>query len=113
MNQLDHFVKANKVIVNFVSDAIPGVIDSYTGTLDHATARFHTILLKLSQQPLLLDEKYPEVQECFDAIQSFYYFTQKFLTWPYFMKPVAKFMLYIIGTRRIPKIKKLYQTLNN
>ena len=111
--KLDHFVEANKEIVDFVKDATPGAIDKYVGTLDYATSRFNTILIKLSQEPLLLDEKYPEVQECFDAIQSFYYFTKKYVAWPYCGKPIARFMLHIIGTKRIPKIKKLLETLNN
>ena len=113
MIDLQEYVKQNQQVIQFVKDVTPGAIDKYIGTLDYATARFNTILLKLSQDPLLLDEKHAEVQECFDAIQSFYHFTQKYITWPYCGKPIARFMLHVIGTRRIPKIKKLLDTLNN
>ena len=110
---LDHYVRENKNVIDFVNRSVPGAIDKYVGTLDYATARFNTILIKLSQDPLLLDKLHPEVQECFDAIQSFYYFTQKFLAWPYWLKPIARFMLYVIGTLRIPKIKFLLEKINN
>ena len=110
---LEHYVRENKKVIAFVNDAVPGACDKYIGTLDYSTARFNTTLLKLSQDPLLLDKLHPEVQECFDAIQSFYYFTRKFLSWPYWLKPVPRFMLFVIGTLRIPKIKFLLEKVNN
>ena len=51
---LRSYVRENQHIIMFVHQATPGVIDKYVGTLDYATARFNTILLKLSQDPLLL-----------------------------------------------------------
>ena len=86
---LEDFVKENQKVIDLIKDRVGGdsTIDMYYGTLDYATARFNTILIKLSQDPLLLDKLHPEVQECFNAIQSFYYFTQKLLAWPYWLKP--------------------------
>ena len=110
---LQEYVKGNKKVSAFIKNAVPGAVDTYVGTLDYATARFNTILIKLSQDPLLLDKIHPEVQECFDAIQSFYYFTEKLIQWPYWLKPVARFMLYVIGNLRIPKIKNLLEEINN
>jgi hypothetical protein len=110
---LQKYVRDNKKVIAFIKNAVPGAIDKYVGTLDYATARFNTVLIKLSQDPLLLDKVHPEVQECFDAIQSFHYFTKKYLAWPYWLKPVATFMLYIIGTLRIPKVKFLLEKINN
>ena len=110
---LEHYVKENGKVIAFVKNAVPGAIDKYVGTLDYATAPFNTVLLKLSQDPLLLDKTQAEVQECFDTIQSFYYFTERFLIWPYWLKPIAKLMLFVIGTLRIPNIKFLLEKVNN
>jgi len=104
---VDDYVKANKEVVEFVQNAVPGAIDKYVGTLDYATARFNTILLKISQDPLMLDEYMPEARQCFVAIQSFYKNTQRLIAWPWLVKPVAKVTLHFIGTRQIPKIKRL------
>ena len=48
---LRSYVRENQQVMEFVQHATPGVIDKYVGTLDYATARFNTILLKLSQDP--------------------------------------------------------------
>ena len=45
------YVMANMEITQAIKDRLPGDprLDMYYGTLDYATARFNTILLKLSQ----------------------------------------------------------------
>ena len=50
------YVKQNQEVIQFVKDAMPGSIDKYVGTLDYASARFNTILIKLSQEPLMADQ---------------------------------------------------------
>ena len=110
---VNDYVRANKEVIEFVQNAVPGAIDKYVGTLDYATARFNTILLRLSEDPIMLDEFMPEARDCFDAIQSFYANTQRLITWPWMFKPVAKVMLHGIGTRRIPKIKRLMDRVDN
>ena len=110
---VNDYVQANKEVIEFVQNAVPGAIDKYVGTLDYATARFNTILLRLSEDPIMLDEFMPETRDCFDAIQSFYTNTQRLITWPWMFKPVAKVMLHGIGTRRIPKIKRLMDKVDN
>ena len=52
---LEKFVLENQKILELVRDKVPGRddVDMYYGTLDYATARFHTILLKLSQDKIL------------------------------------------------------------
>ena len=87
---VNDYVRANKEVIEFVQNAVPGAIDKYVGTLDYATARFNTILLRLSEDPIMLDEFMPEARDCFDAIQSFYTNTQRLITWPWLFKPVAK-----------------------
>ena len=109
----NEYVKQNQAVIKFVEEAIPGSIDKYVGTLDYASARFNTILIKLSQEPLIADQYKNDVQECFYAIQSFYNHTRKYVQAPYIFKPVYSFLLFVTGTIRIPKIKFLLEKINN
>ena len=47
---LKDYVQQNQKIMQAIIDRVPGdnQVDMYYGTLDYATARFNTILLKLS-----------------------------------------------------------------
>ena len=65
---IDDYVRANKEVIKFVQNAVPGAIDKYVGTLDYATARFNTTLLKISQEPLMLDEHMPEARDCLNPV---------------------------------------------
>jgi hypothetical protein len=106
---LKDFVLQNQKIISMVKDKVPGPedVDMYYGTLDYATARFHTILLKISQDRLAEERLRHDVQYCFDAIQDFYKNVQRYRFWPFFTKPFIKMVLHGIGTKRIPMIKKL------
>ena len=108
-----HFVKGNETVIQFVKDAMPGENDKYTGTLDYATARFNTILLRLSEDPLKADQHNREVQECFDIIQDFYSYTIKFTNGHKIFRPLIKLILHYKGTIHIPKIKFLLEKINN
>ena len=112
---LKNFVQENQKVINLVKDRVAGDsdVDMFYGTLDYATARFHTILLKLSQDALKEQEYMIEVAECFHAIQDFYKNVQRYRFWPKFTRPFTRLVLHGIGTRRIPKIKKLLQKLDN
>ena len=85
----------------------------YYGTLDYATARFDTILIKLSQDKVKEVEHTTEVLECFNAIQDFYNNVQRYRFWPRIIRPLIRLNLHGIGTRRIPKIKNLLEKLDN
>jgi len=102
---LKNFVIENQKVIDLVKDRVGGdsEVDMYYGTLDYATSRFHTILLKLSQDALKEQEYVIEVDECFHAIQDFYKNVQRFI----------RILLHGIGTRRIPKIKNLLAKLDN
>ena len=112
---LEKFVLENQKILELVRDKVPGRddVDMYYGTLDYATARFHTILLKLSQDKILEADNIKEVEECFNAIQDFYKNVQRYRFWPRITRPFIKLVIHGIGTRRIPKIKKLLEKINN
>ena len=107
------YVKRNQEVIQFVKDAMPGSIDKYVGTLDYASARFNTILIKLSQDPLLADQYKDDVKECFEAIRAFYDHTQKYIHAHYIIRPLYAFFLFVIGTTKIPKIKILLGKINN
>ena len=113
MTDLRPYALGNQDVIAFVRHATPGVIDRYVGTLDYATARFNTILLWLSQKPLQADQHREDIEQCYQAIQKFYRYTKHYLTWPYWLKPVAAIVLHWIGKTEIPKIKKLLDTLDN
>ena len=112
---LKDFVIKNRKIIELVKDRVGGenVVDMYYGTLDYATARFNTILIKLSQDKIKEVEYSTEVLDCFNAIQDFYNNVQRYRFWPKITRPFIKLILYGIGTRRIPKIKNLLQKLDN
>ena len=111
----EEYVKSNEKIIQILKDRLPGedVIDMYYGTLDFATARFNSILIKLSQDAVLKQEHLADVDECFMIIQKFYSYVQRFEDWPRFARPFFKIILHGIGTRQIPKIKKLHNKLVN
>jgi len=113
--ELKDFVLKNKEIIQLVKDRVPGKddVDMYYGTLDYATARFNTILLKISQNVLLEQEYRNEIIKCFTAIQDFYTNVQRYRFWPAVCRPFVKIRIHWIGTRRITKIKKLLQQLDN
>ena len=112
---LKDFVLENQKIIELVKDRVGGQkdVDTYYGTLDYATARFNTILIKLSQDKIKEIEHTTEVLDCFNTIQDFYNNVQRYRFWPKIIRPLIKLNLYGIGTRRIPKIKNLLQKLDN
>ena len=112
---LKDFVSENQKIIELVRDRVGGenTVDMYYGTLDYATARFNTILIKLSQDKIKEVEHTTEVLDCFNAIQDFYNNVQRYRFWPWFARPFVKLNLHGIGTRRIPKIKNLLEKLDN
>ena len=112
---LKDFVLENQKIIELVNDRVGGKeeVDKYYGTLDYATARFNTILIKLSQDKIKEVEHTTEVLDCFNAIQDFYNNVQRYRFWPKIIRPLIKLNLHGIGTRRIPKIKRLLEKLDN
>ncbi len=113
--ELKDFVLENQKVIDLVKDRTGGnsQVDMYYGTLDYATARFHSILIKLSQDRILEQEHNVDLVECFEAIQAFYNNVQRYRFWPKFTRPFIRLALHGIGTRRIPKIKRLLQKLDN
>ena len=114
MNLKDYVIE-NQKIIDLVKDRTGGntKVDMYYGTLDYATARFHTILIKLSQDRVLEQVHGADVNECFVTIQDFYKNVQRYRFWPRITRPITKIILHGIGTKRIPQIKRLLNRLEN
>ena len=110
---LKDYVTQNRKVIDFVNDVTPGHIDKYIGTLDYATARFNTVLLKLSQDVLKAHQYRHEVEECFQIIQDFYSYTIKYTNSHRFLAPIIKLILHYKGTVHIPKVKLLFEKINN
>ena len=113
--ELKDFVLENQKIIDLVKDRTGGntQVDMYYGTLDFATARFHSILIELSQDKLKEQEHQAEVMKCFETIQAFYRNVQRYRFWPWIARPFIRMVLHSMGTRRIPEIKKLLNNINN
>jgi hypothetical protein len=107
------YVLDNQKIIRAIKDSLPGddFLEKKEGTLDMACARFNTILLKLIQEPLKADEYDKKLIECKKAIDKFYFYTNKYRFTNNIKKWYYKIVLHIIGTRQIPKIKKLLEVL--
>ena len=108
---LNDIVKANKEILQLIEKDHPGRLNMYIGTLDTAMARFNTILIKLSQDKMLELEHTAEIVDCQEAIQSFYKNTLRLRDWHWITRPLIKLILHNIGTRKIPKVKQLYNKI--
>ena len=108
-------VKSNRQIIKFVNDW-PGKdqpfhikknleLTKYIGTLDVASSRFNTILLRLSEHPMMKEQFANDVSQCNSIIKKFFVNTLRLKTWPKAIKPFIRWRLHRIGTQQIPKIK--------
>ena len=76
---LSEYVKANREVISFVNKWPDKdkpfhikqnlLLTKYVGTLDVATSRFNTILLRLSEHPMMHDEFKSSVMDCQTIIQ--------------------------------------------
>ena len=83
------------------------------GSLDYAIARVNTIILRLSQHPLLADQYFSELVDCHDAVREFYLNMKREETWPRWLGWYPRFRIHRIGIKRFPKIAKLLARVEN
>lgn len=112
---LSDFVKNNRQVISFVNNWPDKnkpfhikqnlLLTKYIGTLDVATSRFNTILLRLSEHPMMHDEFKTSVMDCESIIQKFYVNTMRLNKWPKVLQGFLKWRLHRLGTRQIPKIR--------
>ncbi len=112
---LKYYVIQNQKLIEDIKSRTPGQddVDMYYGTLDYATARFHTILIQVSQDRVLEQVHSKDILECFNTIQDFYKNVQRYRFWPKFTRFVTRRIIHRIGTKRIPAIKRLLNRLEN
>ena len=67
---LAYYVSQNQELIDDIKSRTPGQaeVDMYYGTLDYATARFHTILIQVSQDRILEQIHSKDILKCFDTI---------------------------------------------
>lgn len=85
----------------------------WTGTVDYAVARFNTALLRLIQEPLKLYEYNDDLVECQKIIDSFVENIRRYHKWPFVFKWIPSVIIHYTGTRRIPRIKKFLNKIND
>ena len=112
---LKYYVTRNKDLIDDIKSKTPGQddVDMMYGTLDYATARFNTILIKLSQDRVLEEVHKKDVQDCFESIQDFYKYVQRYRFWPKFTRLITRRIIHRIGTKRIPQIKLLLNRIEH
>jgi len=111
----NELVKSNRQIIQFVNNwsgkdqpyHIKKNLEliKYIGTLDVASSRFNTILLRLSEHPMMKEQFANDVSQCNSIIKKFFVNTLRLKTWPKAIKPFIRWRLHRIGTQQIPKIK--------
>jgi len=84
------------------------LLTKYIGTLDKALTRFNTLLLRLNEHPLLLEEHVHDLDKCSKIIRNFYINTKRLDTWPMLLRRFLVWNLHRLGTKQIPFIKKLH-----
>ena len=85
----------------------------WTGTVDYAVARFNTALLKLINEPLKMHQYKNEIDECHRIIGDFVKNIRRYNKWPIIAKWIPGIMIYYIGKRKIPRIKKFLNNIND
>ena len=110
---VDHrkYVMDNQPIQQFLLDRLPGQNDKFFGTLDKALERFNSILLKLSQDPILAQEHNHKVIQCQNAIHDFYHYTCKLTnTENWFKKNLLQDPFTQDRNKKYSKDKKTFQS---
>ena len=111
---LDAMVRQNQDILEYLRHAhYIGDYGIKVGSLDYAISRINTIILRLSQHPLLADRYFNELADCHDAVREFYLNMQREETWPELFKWYPRYMIHRIGIKRFPNIAKLLTQVEN
>ena len=86
--------------------------DKWTGTVDYAVARINTALLRLINDPLKLYKHEDEIMCCQAIIDDFVKNVRRYYDWPTPLKWIPNIIVHYIGTRKIPRIKKFLNIIN-
>lgn len=111
IEKLQQYIRHNQAQLQYVRSLSPQN-DKWTGTVDYAVARFNSILLKLINTPLKLDEHHGEIEECQQTIDAFVKHIRRYHEWPRLLKWYPKICIHGIGTMQIPRIKYLLNSID-
>lgn len=109
---LKSYIVQNQKNLNYVRNLQPQN-DKWTGTVDYAVARLNTALLRLINDPLKLYEYNKDIEECQKIIDDFVKNIRRYHEWPYVAKWIPSVIIHLIGTRKIPRIKKFLNIIND
>jgi len=114
VKRLDAMVRQNQAIIEYLRYAhCIGDYSMLVGSLDYAISRINTIILRLSQYPLLADEYFSELKSCHNSVRSFHRNMQRTESWPGFLKWYPKFRTHWIGRKQFPRIARLLARVEN
>jgi len=114
VRRLDAMVRQNQDIMEYLRSAHS--INDYSmkvGSLDYAISRINTIILRLSQYPLLADEYFGELKSCHNTARSFHRNMRREESWPGFLKWYPRWRIHNIGTKQFPKIARLLASVES
>jgi hypothetical protein len=106
IEKLKTYIKNNQKQLVYVRSLSPQN-EKWIGTIDYAVARLNTLLLKLINTPLRLDAHRHEIEDIQNIIESFIKWVIRYYVWPKYTKNICAFVIHILGTYKIPKVKKM------
>ena len=111
---LDEMVRQNRDILEYLRHAHSiGNYSMKVGSLDYAISRINTIILKLSQYPLLANRYFCDLAECHDAVREFHLNMRREESWPKIFRWYPQWCIKRIGRKKFPLVLKLYHTIEN
>ena len=114
VKSLDAMVRQNQDIIEYLRHAHRiGDYGMLVGSLDYAIARINTVILRLSQYPLLADQYFSELKSCHCSVRAFHKNMVRTETWPGFLGWYPRFRLHRIGIKKFPRIAQLLARVEN
>ncbi len=114
VKSLDAMVRQNQDIIEYLRHAHRiGDYGMLVGSLDYAIARINTVILRLSQYPLLADRYFSELESCHNSVRAFHLNMVRTETWPTFLQWYPRFRLHRIGIKKFPRIAVLLARVEN
>jgi hypothetical protein len=114
VKRLDAMVRQNQDIIEYLRHAHHiGDYGMLVGSLDYAISRINTIILRLSQYPLLADEYFAELKSCHNSVRAFHKNMVRTESWPGFLRWYPEFRTHWIGRKQFPRIARLLARVEN
>ena len=112
IEKLQRYIRHNQEQLEYVKKFYPQK-PKWIGTVDYAVARLNTVLLRLIHTPLKLDEHSKDIDDCQYIIDDFVKNIRRYYNWWFIFKWYPSMRIFFIGIRRIPRIKKLLNSIDD